>query len=113
MTRYEGGGPDEIEANLQTKKGVLPTEFGQTEGMKGAFFLVDRQSGKVVVISLWQDEEALLASVEVARQAHTRVLESARAAIVSQAVPAGAPSARDVAAAGLSPLEMIESGLGR
>ena len=30
-----------------------------------------------------------------------------------QTVPAGAPSARGVAAAGLSPLEMIESGLGR
>ena len=58
-----------------------------------------------------EDEASLLASVEVARQAHARVLEGARAAIASQTVPAGAPSARGAATAGLSPLEMIESGL--
>ena len=59
------------------------------------------------------DEEALLASVEVAKQAYTRALEAARTTIASQTVPAGAPSARTAPAAGLSPLEMIESGLRR
>ena len=62
MTRYEGAAPDAIEQTLQAKKAVLPTEFGQTEGMKGVVFLADRQSGAVVVISLWQDEEAMQAS---------------------------------------------------
>ena len=47
---------------MKAKRGVLPTEFGQTEGMKGIVFLADRQSGTVVVVSLWQDEEALQAS---------------------------------------------------
>jgi hypothetical protein len=42
MTRYEGGAPHAIEETLQAKKGVLPTEFGQTGGMKGVVFLVDR-----------------------------------------------------------------------
>lgn len=71
MTRYEGASPHAIEDTLQAKKGVLPTEFGQTEGMKGAVFLVDRQSGTVVVISLWQDEGAMRASEDEA----TRVRE--------------------------------------
>jgi hypothetical protein len=71
MTRYEGASPDAIEETVQTKKGVLPTEFGQTEDMKGAVFLVDRQSGTVIVISLWKDEEAMLASEDEA----TRVRE--------------------------------------
>jgi heme-degrading monooxygenase HmoA len=71
MTRYEGGTPDNIEANLETKKGVLPTEFGQTEGMRGAVFLADRQSGTIVVISLWEDEEAMRTSEDEA----TRVRE--------------------------------------
>jgi heme-degrading monooxygenase HmoA len=62
MTRYQGAAPEAIEDTLQAKKGVLPTEFGQTEGMKGAMFLVDRESGTVVVVSLWQDEEAMRAS---------------------------------------------------
>lgn len=74
MTRYEGGTPEDIEANLEAKKGVLPTEFGQTEGMKGTIFLVDRQSGTVIVTSLWQDEEAMRASEDWA----TRVREEVR-----------------------------------
>jgi heme-degrading monooxygenase HmoA len=71
MTRYEGAAPQSMEETLQAKKGVLPTEFGQTEGMKGAVFLADRESGTVVVISLWQDEEAMQASEDEA----TRVRE--------------------------------------
>mgnify|MGYP006352518347 FL=1 len=71
VTRYEGAAPESIEEALQTKKQVLPTEFGQTEDMKGVVFLVDRQSGTIVVISLWQGEEAMQASEDEA----TRVRE--------------------------------------
>jgi hypothetical protein len=74
VTRYEGAAVETIEETLQAKKGVLPTEFGQTEGMKGALFLVDRQRGAVVVISLWQDEDALRGSEDEA----TRVREEVR-----------------------------------
>jgi hypothetical protein len=75
MTRYEGAAPEAIEETLKAKKGVLPTEFGQTEGMKGAIFLIDRQDGSVVVISLWHDEEAMRATEDEA----TRVREEVRA----------------------------------
>ena len=71
MTRYEGASPEAIEEAVQAKKGVLPTEFGQTEGMNGAVFLIDRQGGTIIVISLWQDEEAMRASEDEA----TRVRE--------------------------------------
>jgi hypothetical protein len=61
-----------------------------------------------------ESEEALLASLEVAKGAYVRALETARVAIVGQTVPAGAPSARAATtAAGLSPLQLIESGLRR
>ena len=76
--------------------------------------LLAEHAGQVVPeLGHGDDEEALLTSLEVATQAYTRALEMARAAIASQTVPAGAPSARTVPAAGLSPLEMIESGLRR
>jgi hypothetical protein len=71
VTRYEGAAPEAIDEAVQTKKGVLPTEFGQTEDMKGIVFLVDRQNGTIVVISLWQGEEAMRASEDEA----TRVRE--------------------------------------
>ena len=60
---------------VEVKKGVLPTEFGQTEGMKGAVFLTDRRSGTILVISLWQDEGAMGRSEEEA----TRVREEVTA----------------------------------
>jgi Antibiotic biosynthesis monooxygenase len=71
ITRYEGVDPDAMAETVEVKKGVLPTEFGQTEGMKGAVFLTDRRSGTILVISLWQDEEAMGRSEEEA----TRVRE--------------------------------------
>jgi len=71
VTRYEGAAPEAIEEALQAKKHVLPTEFGQTEDMKGVVFLVDRQNGTIVVMSLWDGEEAMRASEDEA----TRVRE--------------------------------------
>jgi heme-degrading monooxygenase HmoA len=73
LTRYEGNSPDTIEAGLETKKRVLPTAPGQTEGMKGAIFLTDRESGRIVVISLWDDEEALRASEPEAKRVREEV----------------------------------------
>jgi hypothetical protein len=75
MTRYEGAAPQAIEANVETKKGVLPTAFGQTEGMKGALFLTDRENGTVIVISFWQDEDALRASEDEATRVREEVTE--------------------------------------
>jgi hypothetical protein len=62
LTRYEGASPDAIDDALETKKRVLPTEYGQTEGMKGTVFLVDRDSGAILVMSLWESAEAMSAS---------------------------------------------------
>src|SRR5947207_8217025 len=74
--------------------------------------LLAEHAGQVVPeLVTGETEAALLASVEVAQQAYGRALDTARATLASQAVPAGAPSARTVSAsAGLTPLEMIESG---
>ena len=38
LTRYEGGSPDTVDDGFETKKHVLPSAPGQTEGMKGAIF---------------------------------------------------------------------------
>ena len=70
VTRYEVA-PEDIDENLQTKKQVLPTEPGQTDEMKGVVFLTDRENGTIVVISIWEDDEAMQASEDEA----TRVRE--------------------------------------
>jgi hypothetical protein len=62
LTRYEGASPDALDEALEAKKRVLPTEQGQTEGMKGTVFLVDRANGAILVMSLWESAEAMTAS---------------------------------------------------
>jgi hypothetical protein len=84
MTRYEGAAPEAIDDTLQAKKGVLPTDFGQTEGMKGAMFLIDRQSGSIVIISLWQDEEAMRASEDEATRVREEVMDPGETASVER-----------------------------
>jgi hypothetical protein len=82
VTRYEGGTPEAMEENLERKKHVLPTEPGQTEGMKGVVFLTDRESGAITVISLWEDEAALRASEDEAIRVREEVMEPGETASV-------------------------------
>jgi heme-degrading monooxygenase HmoA len=82
LTRYAGASADEIEENLQRKKHVLPTEPGQTEGMRGVMFLTDRKNGTITVISLWDDEDALRASENDAVRVREEVMEPGETASV-------------------------------
>jgi hypothetical protein len=82
MTRYEGISPDAIEAGLETKKHVLPTAPGQTEGMKGAIFMTDRESGNIVVISLWEDQDAMRDSEAEAQRLRDEVTTGGETAAV-------------------------------
>ena len=84
VTRYEGAAPEAIEETLQTKKRVLPTEFGQTEGMKGVVFLTDTKTGTVIVISLWAGEDAMAASEDEATRVREEVTGSGETATVER-----------------------------
>jgi hypothetical protein len=80
LTRYEGGSPDDIERTLEAKRRVLPTEPGQTEGMRGAIFLANRSDGTVLVVSLWEDEGAAVASEPDAARLRDEVTEEGETA---------------------------------
>lgn len=73
ITRYEGGAPENVDEALKVKKHVLPTEPGQTEGMRGMVFFADRSSGTIITMSLWEDEETLKASEEMAEKLRDEV----------------------------------------
>jgi hypothetical protein len=49
--------------------------FTRQDGGKGALLLVDRQTGKVIPITLWENEEALAASEEKAIQLRAQAAE--------------------------------------
>jgi hypothetical protein len=72
LTRYEVA-PENIDENLRTKRQVLPTEPGQTDEMKGVVFLTDRENGTIVVISIWEDDDAMQASEDEAARVREEV----------------------------------------
>jgi hypothetical protein len=84
VTRYEGADPEAIDEAVEAKKKVLPTEFGQTEGMMGAMFLADRETGTIVVVSLWQGEEELRASEDEATRVREEVTAPSESASVER-----------------------------
>ena len=58
------GSPGDVDSGIANfQENVLP--FVQEQG-EGAILLVDRQSGKAISITLWEDEQALRASDEAA-----------------------------------------------
>lgn len=64
MSTLEGP-PDQIDEGLRhVREQVLP-QMQQQEGFKGFIALGDRQSGKVIGMSLWESEQALRASEEL------------------------------------------------
>ena len=58
------GSPDNAEAGIANfRDNVVP--YAKSDG-KGAILLIDRESGKAVAVTLWEDEEAMRASEESA-----------------------------------------------
>ena len=56
------GSPTDVDAGIASfRESVVP--FAREDG-KGAILLVDRQTGKAIAITLWENEQALNASDE-------------------------------------------------
>jgi heme-degrading monooxygenase HmoA len=62
------------EATRYTEEKLIPV-FRQMPGFKGWYTLLDRQTGKGLVISLWESEEAMRASEERAAQLRSQVTQ--------------------------------------
>jgi heme-degrading monooxygenase HmoA len=70
------GTTDEVdEAIRQVRENVLP-RVEQLDGYMGAYFLVDRQNGKSLSVTLWESEEAMRASEEAANSLRSEVADA-------------------------------------
>jgi serine phosphatase RsbU (regulator of sigma subunit) len=58
--------PGKIEQGLRRTRERLP-HIRELDGIEGAYFFVDRNSGKAIFISLWESEQAMQTSEEVMR----------------------------------------------
>jgi heme-degrading monooxygenase HmoA len=72
------GTADQIDAGITNfRENVV--QFTKEGGGKGSLLLVDRQSGKVIAITLWESEEALQTSEEKANQLRAQATATAGA----------------------------------
>ncbi|WP_329382783.1 YdhR family protein [Streptomyces sp. NBC_01351] len=74
LSTYQGS-PLPAEGDLAANSEAIVEQIRDAPGFRGAYYLVDRASGKAKSLTLWEDEESMLASED--RAAAIRA-ESAR-----------------------------------
>ena len=75
------GDPAQIDQGLNYARENIVPRVKQVDGFEGVYYLVDRQSGKALTITLWESEEVLRASEEEANRLRRESAESASATI--------------------------------
>ena len=74
------GKPAEIDQWVARGRDFVKPSLEQGSGLKAAYWLVDRENGKAMVVTLWESEEAMLADEEarVKRQSTMAAFTGAR-----------------------------------
>ena len=73
------GSPDQAEAGITDfKENVAP--WIKANGGQGGILLIDRETGKAIAITLWNDEEAMHRSEEAANEHRRRVSDEMQSA---------------------------------
>ena len=81
MSTLEGP-PDQLDEGLRyVREQVLPL-MQQQDGFKGFIALGDRQSGKLIGVSLWESEQAMYASEEAGDRTRSDSAEVVGASVV-------------------------------
>jgi heme-degrading monooxygenase HmoA len=75
---YLEGSTDTIEAGVKSfREQVVPRV--RDNGGKAAYLLIDRETGKAIGVTLWESEEALRASEEIANALRAQAAEEMHA----------------------------------
>ena len=77
--RFESGRADEVVSAFENAVGAVEA----MEGERGVYLLLDRENGKAMTITLWEDEAALTASAEAANQLRSGAAEQSASTIES------------------------------
>lgn len=65
VSRFTGS-PDQVEEAIRVTKEQITPAAKQIAGYKGVLYLVDREAGNAMAVTLWESEEAMKASEEAA-----------------------------------------------
>lgn len=64
--------------------GPPPTEVQELEGFRGAYTMLSHETGKAMLITLWDTEQSMQASAEQAKQVRARTVQNAGASEAAQ-----------------------------
>ena len=81
MSRFKGD-PGQMDEAIKSYRDAL-SQFAAIDGNRGAFMFIDRDSGAAVGITLWEDEDAIVAARERANELRQQASEQVSAEIVS------------------------------
>jgi heme-degrading monooxygenase HmoA len=76
VSTFEGSPEQVEELTRYASERVLPT-LNELEGFNGILGLADRQSGRVLAVTLWETEEAMRTSEEAANRLRDESAEAA------------------------------------
>ncbi len=80
VSTYQGS-PQQIDEGLDhARQNILP-RVQEVEGFEGVHYLVDRQSGRALSMTLWESEEAMRASEEEANMLRGESAEATGATV--------------------------------
>ena len=82
VSNYQGS-PNQVDEALSTVREQILPRAAELDGYKGAYFLVDRHSGRSISITLWESEEAMRASEEAANQLRSESAQASGGEVVS------------------------------
>jgi heme-degrading monooxygenase HmoA len=71
--------PEQIEAAVRTFREQVGELSKKMTGFKGSYLLVERQTGKIVGVALWDKKEDLDASERVAADIRSRIRQASAA----------------------------------
>jgi len=74
------GSPDELERWISRAREQVKPSVQQDPGLKAAYWLVDRQGAKGLIVTIWESEEAMRSSEQARarRQAGTSAATGAK-----------------------------------
>jgi heme-degrading monooxygenase HmoA len=78
MSKFAGLPPERVDRTLQQFEQEELPALEQQPGFEGILVLVDRGGGTAAAISLWDTQEHLRASEEVADRAREKAMETAQ-----------------------------------
>ena len=75
VSTFTGTSDQVDEAIRQAREDVVP-RLEELDGFRGAYFLVDRENGKSLAVTLWESEEAMRASEEAANSLRSETADA-------------------------------------